>query len=761
MKKKILIFIASLIIVAAALIMITTLDTAPPQEGEYSGIADDADGDYPRILSITPESTGFTVRWSAYPGADSYALYVKGSSGWVEVGRTDLTAMLLTDLTDRQEYTYTVRALDQGGAYLSDFREAGWSSVFRSAPELISVAPGGNALEIRWEPIPDVSCYHVYRRNGAEWLPIGSTADTSYFDTDVISGNTYSYRIRAYDPEQNRAISAYQARGMSSLFVSMPVITDFEVSNTGVSFTWDSVVGAAKYRVFVRTQEGWKGLDITEELSYTDRNPASDTESVYTVRAMNEDGVYVSDFARDGCGYSCLPAPRMISLSNAYGGQKLSWGKVSGAQLYRVYVKRDGEWEKLADTSELSYLAAECQNGSSYTYTVRCVTPDGASYLSGFNTSGMTARYYEAPVLSSVESRNDGVHLSWQEVKGADRYRVFVMNGSAWVKLADVRTNSYTHPFTEQGKTYTYTVRALDYYGRYISGYQTEGRSVNYQTAPIFREIQPSAGGIKLTWDIYDGVEAYRIYRRELGGSWKGIADVNGTSYVDKGAPAGVPYQYTLRSLDASGNTISDYVADETFYCDGALADGEIVANDYVCIFDKGTVVKGYITPQDIIKVAMAEVGTQATDIKCCKYNTWYWGYEVSGDCYDWCVIFVQWVFDQANASELLYERNTGCEFFGMAFNDRGRLVMSDFQVGDLILLHWEDRPSSFVPGVKLLNHVGIVIAVNDDGSVTTIEGNTGDNPNGEVMIKTRYPELISCACRPEYGFYLRAEDYY
>ena len=46
-----------------------------------------------------------------------------------------------------------------------------------------------------------------------------------------------------------------------------------------------------------------------------------------------------------------------------------------------------------------------------------------------------------------------------------------------------------------------------------------------------------------------------------------------------------------------------------------------------------------------------------------------------------------------------------------------------------------------------------VSIAVNDDGSYTTIEGNTGDNPNGEVVIKRRYPELISAACRPAYGF--------
>ena len=33
------------------------------------------------------------------------------------------------------------------------------------------------------------------------------------------------------------------------------------------------------------------------------------------------------------------------------------------------------------------------------------------------------------------------------------------------------------------------------------------------------------------------------------------------------------------------------------------------------------------------------------------KFNTWYYGREVSGDSYPWCMVFVQWVFAQAGVS--------------------------------------------------------------------------------------------------------------
>ena len=40
-------------------------------------------------------------------------------------------------------------------------------------------------------------------------------------------------------------------------------------------------------------------------------------------------------------------------------------------------------------------------------------------------------------------------------------------------------------------------------------------------------------------------------------------------------------------------------------------------------------------TVDKILKIARAEVGTKATNIKRCKYNTAFYGAEVSGSCYD------------------------------------------------------------------------------------------------------------------------------
>ncbi len=116
-----------------------------------------------------------------------------------------------------------------------------------------------------------------------------------------------------------------------------------------------------------------------------------------------------------------------------------------------------------------------------------------------------------------------------------------------------------------------------------------------------------------------------------------------------------------------------------------------------------------------ILAIARAQIGVKATDIKKCKYNTWYYGGVVSGSGYDWCVTFVQWVFNEAGARSLLYTKTANC-------------------------------------GVQAKAYVGIIEKVNSDGTITTIEGNTGSSYNGEVMRRVRSLSVVSCAGRPDYS---------
>ena len=156
------------------------------------------------------------------------------------------------------------------------------------------------------------------------------------------------------------------------------------------------------------------------------------------------------------------------------------------------------------------------------------------------------------------------------------------------------------------------------------------------------------------------------------------------------------------------------------------------------------------VSADKVLNIARAEIGTEATNYKKCKYNTDFYGYVVSASWADWCAAFIWWIFNKAGAADMLYVKTAGCGVLGNAFYNRGRFKTSGYKAGDIVFFHWSNDRSESVPITYTLDHVGIIEKVNADGSYTTIEGNTGGG-NGAVMRRTRYAKDISGVARPDY----------
>lgn len=142
----------------------------------------------------------------------------------------------------------------------------------------------------------------------------------------------------------------------------------------------------------------------------------------------------------------------------------------------------------------------------------------------------------------------------------------------------------------------------------------------------------------------------------------------------------------------------------------------------------------------DILALARAELGVKEfpANSNIVKYSRWY------GLTGAWCVMFVQWVFAQADAS-LLPVRTASCTALMNAAKKAGCWVTSGYQPGDVVIYDWG--------GDKRPDHCGIVERAYDEG-VIAIEGNTAvgnDSNGGEVMRRTRANKYILGAVRPVY----------
>ena len=148
-------------------------------------------------------------------------------------------------------------------------------------------------------------------------------------------------------------------------------------------------------------------------------------------------------------------------------------------------------------------------------------------------------------------------------------------------------------------------------------------------------------------------------------------------------------------------------------------------------------------TAKEILAVARRELGYTESPAGSnrTKYGKWF-----GLDGQPWCMMFIQWVFFQAGAYDLLPAHTGSCGGFMRAAHAQGRWVTGDYQPGDVVIY---DFPGNNVK----TDHCGIVVTALTTG-IRAIEGNTGaesDANGGQVQERTRPTKCILGAYRPDY----------
>ncbi len=141
---------------------------------------------------------------------------------------------------------------------------------------------------------------------------------------------------------------------------------------------------------------------------------------------------------------------------------------------------------------------------------------------------------------------------------------------------------------------------------------------------------------------------------------------------------------------------------------------------------------------EEVLAIARGELGTKESpaDSNRTKYGKWY-----GMDGQPWCMMFVQWCFDQAGMP-LPYKTASCSALLAWYKLNRASSVVKTPQPGDIIIYNF--------------GHTGIVEAVGN-GTVTAIEGNTspgtaGSQSNGGMVCRrTRKTSTVTAYIRPDY----------
>lgn len=139
------------------------------------------------------------------------------------------------------------------------------------------------------------------------------------------------------------------------------------------------------------------------------------------------------------------------------------------------------------------------------------------------------------------------------------------------------------------------------------------------------------------------------------------------------------------------------------------------------------------------LAIARGELGTRESPAGSnrVKYSLWY---RLIGP---WCAMFTSWVLQEAGLPRWPLTHGAYTPYVEAAYRKAGRFGSTP-RVGALVLFNFIGRTS----------HIGIVEAVNRDGTITTIEGNTdsaGGRTGGRVMRQIR-SRLIVGYCYPPYA---------
>jgi CHAP domain len=155
---------------------------------------------------------------------------------------------------------------------------------------------------------------------------------------------------------------------------------------------------------------------------------------------------------------------------------------------------------------------------------------------------------------------------------------------------------------------------------------------------------------------------------------------------------------------------------------------------------------------QDVIRLARTQVGTHEDASGNSKFNNWYIGSSLgeqnahrigakSASVYkgqSWCDMFVSWLGQNTGT------KGMGADAYTVShaqwFKKTGHFGQTP-KPGAVVFFAWNGG------GIKGIDHVGIVVKDNHDGTINTIEGNTGD----AVKQKVRDTSTVAGYGYPQY----------
>lgn len=346
------------------------------------------------------------------------------------------------------------------------------------------------------------------------------------------------------------------------------------VYGRGLILEWTRVPDVYGYRVYMKTENGWKHLGDTTFTYFRVSLLEPLTEYTFAVRAGRKiDGKNVlSDTYTVFTTKTVVSAPANLKATQTTSEIKLTWTPSEGATGYRIYrqivkgpwngtfwVGYDYEWEVVVSSvTTNSCTIKNLKPGHTETYAVRPYTKNGSEVKWYEYTTIETATKPPKTKVSAIQNTT-AIKLSWEK-SPTSYYRIYYKSGNKWKVAKEEVGNSY-HIFTDlkPGSKYTFAVRPyIEIDGVYIWGEHTEFTTATKPAAVSAKVTSPSKSKLTLTWNAVSGAEGYQVFYKTGNGAYKyynTYSNVKNLTFT--GLKSGTKYTFAVRAgIRTSGGNI-------------------------------------------------------------------------------------------------------------------------------------------------------------------------------------------------------------
>lgn len=390
------------------------------------------------------EDGSVLVSWTGSSAAAKYLLLRQNDDGdWEQIAETASESAADPNPTQGADSLYTVRAV--AADETESAVPAGISVSYLSAPVLSGGVSEGKGVRLSWAASDGAVRYRVSCKTTGGWKAVGDTTETSLLITTsdgrtaLRDGVACQFAVRCVSADGSSYASAL-SEPLSATYLAGPTLSAPSVQQSSLQLRYSVKSGAAAYLILRKDAKGvWQQIGETTAIRFYDQSPLIG-ENTYTVRYRKADGT-LSSYG-NSVTQVLLSKPVVTSAVCEGSGVRLKWQKSSGAKRYQVLCQRSGgTWQSLTTTTKTNALVKICTakgaplvTGTTYRFSVRCVSADGKQSASGWS-NGRAAVFVQGSALTSVKNvKTRKLTVKWQKIARVTGYQVQIAQNASFTR---------------------------------------------------------------------------------------------------------------------------------------------------------------------------------------------------------------------------------------------------------------------------------------------------------------------------------------